>query len=86
MTVTIELVKDASPDTITVSGVSADTFADHPLHAMLSEAGFEAKAGQTQMVPAEDGVAVVAGLGADAPLIGAAAVGFAGAGITVTGP
>lgn len=66
MTVTIELVKEASTGAMAVAGVSADAFSDHPLHAVLSESGFEADVGQTQMVPADGGVQLVVGLGADA--------------------
>ena len=65
MTVTIELVKEASADAMPVTGVTVEGLAEHPLHALLSAAGFAAKAGETQIVPGDDGPELVAGLGAD---------------------
>lgn len=66
MTVTIELVKEASAGAMTVAGVTAEAFEDHPHHALLSESGFAAKVGETQMVPGDTGVELVVGLGPDA--------------------
>ena len=65
MTVTIELVKEASAGAMTVTGVTVEAFDDHPLHELLSQSGFAAKVGETQMVPGDDGVGLVVGLGPD---------------------
>ena len=66
MTVTIDLVKEAPEGATVVSGVTAEAVDEHPLHGVLSAAGFSAKAGETQFVATEDGgVALVVGLGTD---------------------
>lgn len=66
MTVTIELVKEATEAATVVSGITTDAFDDHALHGVLSAAGFAAEAGETQFVATDDGgVGLVVGLGAD---------------------
>ncbi|WP_436793021.1 leucyl aminopeptidase [Actinospongicola halichondriae] len=64
MTIIIELVKDPSETAMAVSGVSAEAFADHPLHDVLTHAGFKAEVGDSLVVPGDDGgAAIVVGLG-----------------------
>lgn len=64
MTVTIELVKEATATAIPVEGVTAEDLAAHPHHDLLAASGFEASVGEAQVVPGDDGgIAIVAGLG-----------------------
>ena len=66
MAVTITLVKEAPDGAVPVTGVSADALDTHPDRAFLEGSGFEAKAGEYRLVPADGGVAVIVGLGPDA--------------------
>ncbi len=64
MTITIDLVKEPSETAMVVTGVAVEALGDHPLHAVLGEAGFEAKVGESQIVSGHVGsAALVVGLG-----------------------
>lgn len=66
MTLTITLVKEPAEGALPVEAVRVEALDDHPQRALLTAAGFEAKAGQTQYVSVDErGAGLVVGLGAD---------------------
>ncbi len=66
MPVATTLVKEAPEGAVPAGGISAEAFADHPLHDYLDGVGFEPKPGSFTVYPAGDGTpTILVGTGAD---------------------
>ncbi len=67
MTVVTTLVKESPEGSVPAGGISAEAFAEHPLHDFLESTGFAPEPGQYSVYPAGDGTpTILVGTGKDA--------------------